>query len=133
MAGSAPIIIAPLRVRPGTIGELERRAGLPADDAAARAGFWQAYAALPANRMLAEGIAELRLRADRREFGPKAAEFGLHTREYLALQAFIADHGRTWKAELRRQHWTRKSDPILLALLDRRGVGWLRRIREARA
>ena len=57
----------------------------------------------------------------------------LDAEQTAALAAFAAEHGRSWKAQLRRQ-WERASaNPILHGLRNTHGPTWLDRYRLPKA
>lgn len=107
-----------------TIGDLERRAGIE-QTPEARARFWKPFAHLEARAMLDAGREELH-----RIIGEKAGDSadpgdGLTAEEHEALRAFAAEHGRCWKAELRKQWMNASAIPVLHSLRNRLGPSWL--------
>ncbi|MDQ1902714.1 hypothetical protein RAH32_20035 [Paracoccus sp. WLY502] len=111
-----------------TIGDLERRAGIE-QTPEARARFWKPFAHLEARAMLDAGREELQ-----RIIGEKAGDSadpgdGLTAEEQEALRAFAAEHGRCWKAELRKQWMNASASPVLHSLRNRLGPSWLVRFR----
>lgn len=111
-----------------TIGELERSAGIE-QTPEARTQFWKAFAHLEAHAMLDAGREELLRRI--REKSCDSAELvgGLTAEEWTALRAFATEHGRCWKAELRKQWMNASAIPVLHGLRNRLGPSWLDRFR----
>lgn len=111
-----------------TIGDLERRAGIE-QTPEARAAFWKPFAHLSAADMIADGCTLLRGMIAVREAQGNPERQELTTEEIAAIRAFAAEHGRYWKAELRRQWMNASAAPILHRLRNRLGPSWLVKFR----
>ena len=111
-----------------TIGDLERRAGIE-QTPEARARFWKPFAHLEARPMLDAGRKELQRIIWEMNHGNDTLVDGLTAEEREALRAFAAEHGRCWKAELRKQWMNASAIPVLHRLRNRLGPSWLVRFR----
>lgn len=123
----------------GTIGDLERRAGLGASEAA-RTEFWMRFHRLEGKSCLDAGVAELKRMTVAREgtgaetsVKPRRQRLPPLTPEQVcALQAYAARHGRRWKSILNNV-WTggapHEDGGILRGLRNTHGPTWLHNYR----
>ncbi|KFI24905.1 hypothetical protein CDV52_15880 [Haematobacter missouriensis] len=111
-----------------TIGELERRAGIE-QTPEARAQFWKPFAHLEARAMLDAARQELYRLIEAQSQGDDEPADGVTAQEHKALRAFASEHGRCWKAELRKQWMSASAEPVLHRLRNRLGPSWLVRFR----
>jgi hypothetical protein len=111
-----------------TIGDPERSAGID-QTPEGRAKFWKPFAHLEGRAMLDAGREELqRLIGEKTHANDKLVD-GLTAEEREALRIFATEHGRCWKAALRKQWMNASASPVLHRLRNRLGPSWLVRFR----
>lgn len=127
----------------GTIGDLERKAGI-GPSPARRTAFWQKFHHVEGQACLDAGVAELRrmiaAKEGRAEVVPSRRR-GLPKRERLppltaelvaALQAYAVRHGRRWKSILNNVWmggWPHDGGGLLRGLRNSHGPTWLQSYR----